>query len=576
MKFKQNSILLILLFLISIFTFYRLCRPGYFSMMDDMHVFRLQQFDQCLKDGQIPCRFIQDGGMGYGYPLFNYYSPLAYSIAEVFHFTGFSFITSLKITFALCHLIGVFGMFFFASLFWGKLGAFISAVVFLLAPYQATDSWVRGAIAESLAINIIPWVFYFLTKCINSQKNKNWKLEIENLGLIICLTALLLSHNLTSFAIAPVLIIYSLFLLFKNKNLNFKAILKLSIPVFFSLGLSSFFILPALLEKNLVTVDTMTQGYFQYIIHFATLSQLFISRFWGFGASLWGPIDDMAFSIGLIQWLLPLIVVIFLFFKKIIKKKVLLVKGGCPTVAEQVGLIFLFSLASLFFIFLTHNKSTFIWKALPFMAFYQFPWRFLSIAIFTLSFTTGSIILLINKRKLQILAVIIISITTILLNFSYFKEDIWYSNLTDNQELSSERVLAQSGAGLKDYWPKYSQNFPTSFAPNLPTVTQGEVDFIKYYKKSNYSEAYFSVSTSNATIKLPIVYFPNWELYLDNQKIDYQIDPDLGLIQFEVDQGSHHYELFFKNTKIRLVANLISLISLSLVIVLGIKSKFKK
>jgi hypothetical protein len=210
------------------------------------------------------------------------------------------------------------------------------------------------------------------------------------------------------------------------------------------------------------------------------------------------------------------------------------------------------------------------------MAYYQFPWRFLSIAIFTLSFSAGSIILLINKKKLQVLAVIIISITTILLNFSYFKEDIWYSNLTDNQELSSDRILAQSGAGLKDYWPKFSKNFPTSFAPNLPTVIQGEANFIKYYKKSNYSEAFFSVSTPKAIINLPIAYFPNWELYLDNQKIDYQIDPILGLIQFEIGQGSHHYELFLKNTKIRLIANIISLISISLVIVFGIKSKFKK
>ena len=117
MKTKQNIIILICLFLVSIITFYRLVQPGYFSMMDDMHVFRLNQFDKCLKDGQIPCRCIKDGGMGYGYPLFNYYSPLAYGVAEVFHLTGFSFINSLKIVFALCHIIGIFGMYFFASLF---------------------------------------------------------------------------------------------------------------------------------------------------------------------------------------------------------------------------------------------------------------------------------------------------------------------------------------------------------------------------------------------------------------------------------------------------------------------------
>jgi len=553
MKNKKNIIILIFLFLISFVTFYRLCRPGYPSMMDDMHVFRLQQFDQCLKDGQIPCRFIKDGGMGYGYPLFNYYSPLAYSIAELFHLIGFSLITSLKITFALCHIIGVFGMFFFASIFWGELGGFISAVIFLLAPYQATDSWVRGAIAESLAINIIPWVFYFLTKYINSNKNK--------ILLIISLTALLLSHNLTSLAIAPVLIIYSLFLLFNNKKLTFKSILNLSLPVLFSIGLSSFFILPAILEKNLVTVDTMTQGYFQYIIHFVTLNQLFISRFWGFGASLWGPIDDMAFSIGLIQWLLPLITIFFLFLQR---KKLK---------SKPIIFAILFLLISLFFIFLTHNKSTFIWKMIPIMSFYQFPWRFLSVAIFTLSFVAGSIILLINKKKLQIIAVVLISIITILLNFSYFKEDIWYSNLTDDQKLSPDEITAQSGAGLKDYWPKYGQNFPTSFAPNYPSVSENTI--ISYYSKKSNRINLTAFVKSEGKISLPLVYFPNWQLYIDGKKSDFEINKDLGLIEFNLTSGQHSIILKLKNTPIRTIANSISLVSLGLIIFISVKSKRK-
>jgi len=562
---KKKYLLPLILLLLSLLTFYRLCRSGYFSMMDDMHVFRLQQFDQCFKDSQIPCRLISDGGMGYGYPLFNYYSPLSYSIAEGFHLIGFSLINSLKITFALCHIIGIFGMYLFAGLFWGNLGGFISAVIFLFAPYQATDSWVRGAIAESLAINIIPWVFYFLTKFI-----KNLKLKIKDwILLTVSLTALLLSHNLISLAIAPILVIYSLILLIKNKKINLKSLFTLSIPVLSSLGLSAFFILPAIFEKNLVTVDTMTQDYFQYIIHFATLNQLFISRFWGYGASLWGPIDDMAFSIGIVQWLLPLIIIVFIFFKKIFKKRY-------PELVEgQTIFIFFFFIIFLFSVFLTHNKSTFIWQTLHFMAYFQFPWRFLSIAIFSASFISGSIILILNK-KIQKIALIFITTITIILNISYFKEDIWYFDLTDQQKLSTENILAQSGAGLKDYWPKYSQNFPTSFAPNLPIVIQGKVDFIKYFKKSNYSEAYYSVSTPKATINLPITYFPNWELYVDGQKTDYQIDPDLGLIQFETNQGEHNIKLYFKNTPVRKIANVISLLTLCSLVAYGIKLSITK
>lgn len=564
MKSKKNIFIIILLLGVSIFTFYRLCRPGYFSMMDDMHVFRLQQFDQCLRDGQIPCRLISDGGMGYGYPLFNYYPPLSYSIAEFFHLFGFSFINSLKITFALCHLIGILGMYFFASIFWGKIGGAISAIIFLLAPYQATDSFVRGAIAESLAINLIPWVFYFLTKFINSQKNKYL--------LILSLTALLLSHNLISLAIAPVLLVYSIIVLLINKKLSFKSIKKLSIPVISAIGLSAFFLLPAIFEKNLVTVDTMTQGYFQYIIHFATLNQLFISRFWGYGASLWGPIDDMAFSIGLIQWILPLIIIFFLFLKKIFKNKASLFKGGSFDLSKQVGLIIFFFLVFLFSLFLTHNKSTFIWNFFSFMAYFQFPWRFLSIAIFAAAFISGSIIIFI-KKKFQIITLIIITIITLILNINYFKEDIWYPNLTDSQKLSTENIIAQSGAGLNDYWPKYGQSSPSSFAPHQP-FSNSEFTVDSFTKKSNQINADFTVF-SQTNITIPVVYFPNWELYIDNQKTDFNLDPKLGLISFNLSPGNHHIFLSLNNTPIRTFANTISLSSFLFLIIFIIKSKLK-
>jgi hypothetical protein len=447
-------------------------------------------------------------------------------------------------------------MYFFASLFWGSSGAFISAIIFLLAPYQATDSFVRGAISESLAINIIPWIFYFLTNFINHKKNK--------LLLIFSLSALLLSHNLTSLAIAPVLIVYSFFILYKNKNLKFKSIINLVIPVLVSIGISSFFLLPALFEKNLITVTTMTQGYFQYIIHFATLNQLFISRFWGYGASLWGPIDDMAFSIGLIQWLLPLICIFFLFFKKIFSKK--------NNLSKQTGFIILFFLVFLFSVFLTHNKSTFIWQLFPFMAFYQFPWRFLSITIFASSFVAGSIVLLINKKR-QILTVILISIITILLNFSYFKEDIWYSNATDNNKLSTEEIIKQSGAGLKDYWPIYSQNFPDKFAPKKPIVSKNII-INNYIKKSNQISLNVTAKTKDKII-LPLVYFPNWQLFIDNQKTNFEINQDLGLIEFNVNPGNHQIVLKLFNTPIRTIANTISLISLIVAIIIGIRLKSK-
>jgi hypothetical protein len=504
-------------------------------MQDDIQVFRLQQFDQCFHDAQIPCRYIADGGMGYGYPLYNYYSPFPYIVAESFHLLGFSYIDSIKATLIIPSFVRTFGMYIFATVFFGSTGGFLATVLYTLAPYQSVNSYVRGAIGELWALSLLPLVFWSLYQ-------RKGKLSV------IFFTALLLSHNLTLIYSIPLLILFSL--ITKCHKYLFRTLL-------WSIGISAFFLLPAFFEKNLTTVNTMTQGFFSYIIHFATLKELFISNYWGYSGSMWGPIDGLSLNIGIFQFLIPTIVFIFYLFKKEVKNRFLLIVFFC---------------ISLFALFLTHNKSTFIWRSLPFMSYFQFPWRFLGLAIFCLSFIGGGLISLI-KKNLKVPVVIALIISIVALNYPLFMPDIWYSKLTDRDKLSGVELVRQSGAGLMDYWPNYSNGFPRTFAPTLPTVTEGQVDFIKYYKKSNYVESYFSVLTPKAIINLPIVYFPNWTLILDGQKHDFQIEPNLGLIQFELNSGEHHLQLYFENTPLRSFANLFSLFAFGSFIILIIREK---
>ncbi|MDD3999135.1 MAG: hypothetical protein PHR98_03500, partial [Candidatus Shapirobacteria bacterium] len=365
---------------------------------------------------------------------------------------------------------------------------------------------------------------------------------------ILFFSLLLLSHNLSLIYILPLLTIISLI------TKKFKYFLR---TLLWSGALCAFYLLPAFFEKNLTTVSTMTQGFFNYIIHFATLKQIFLSNFWGYAGTMWGPIDGLSFNIGLFHFLLPITVFIYALTLKKTKHRLLLIS---------------FFLIGLFALFLTHNKSTFLWQLFPFMAYFQFPWRFLGLALFCFSFVAGGLISLLKTNLKLPLILFLVTIITII-NLPYFREDIWYSNLTDEDKLSVSELIRQSAAGLMDYWPKYSQDFPNSYAPSSPIVLEGEVDFIKYYKNSYYSHAYFSVSTPTATVNLPIVYFPNWKLVIDGKRTDYKIDPTLGLIQLEVDKGEHNYELKFTNTPLRTFANLLSLLSLGSFIILIIREK---
>ena len=64
---KISSVYLILTIIFSIVSFYQLTRPGFFPMQDDLQAFRVEQMVKCVKDFQIPCRWIPDMGYQYGY-----------------------------------------------------------------------------------------------------------------------------------------------------------------------------------------------------------------------------------------------------------------------------------------------------------------------------------------------------------------------------------------------------------------------------------------------------------------------------------------------------------------------------
>jgi hypothetical protein len=533
---NKNFILLII-FALGLIGSYRLFRPGYFSMQDDMHIFRLEQFDQCAKDGQIPCRYIAEGGLGYGYPLFNFYSPLPYLLGETFHLVGFSFIDSIKLVFILTSLIRPIGIFLLSSIFFGTSGGLISAIIFSLAPYQAINSYVRGALAENLALALVPFIFYF-------------SIKKKYLLYALFLFFLALSHNLTLLYVAPLLFLVHLFF-YRSQFISF---LKYSL---FGFLLSAFFVLPAFFEKQYTTVSTMTQGYFYYIIHFVTLRQLFLNHNdWGFGASLWGPKDDMSFQLGYLQWLIPLAVMLYLFFH--FKSKI----------KHKIWLIFLF-LIGLFSLFLTHNKSTFIWQHIPLLPFYQFPWRFLAPATFFLSLLSGFLLTIKFFAHRRYLTIIIVLVIELFLNFSFFKEDIWFPHLTDQQKLSPANVTAQSGAGLKDYWPAYSTKFPDKFASG-PEIIAGSAQIISFSKKSNSATGKISVLSDSAFINLPVVYFPNFSLKVDGQTSPYVIDHDLGLVTLNLPSGIHSFVLTFENTPLRYIANTITLVSFIIFILLSL------
>jgi len=284
--------LLLLLQLLLLPAYSLMLRPGIFTM-HDFHVFRQQQFDKCLHLGYFPCRWAFDATKGYGQPLFNFYGQLPYWIGQIPRLLGTQIIDAAKLNFIFTLTASAVAMFFLARKFWGNTGGVVSAVFYTYAPYRAVDIWVRGALNEAYSFIWYPLILLFLDNYLEHKQKR------DLFWLIIFSTALLITHNLSMLMIAPFLAIWTL-----KKLKAIPGLIAAGLTIFL---LSAFYLLPVVFESSQVTLTQTTQDYYSYQLHWTTLKQLFVSNFWGYGGSTWGPNDTLSFSVGYLQWILPLL-----------------------------------------------------------------------------------------------------------------------------------------------------------------------------------------------------------------------------------------------------------------------------
>jgi hypothetical protein len=544
-------LLLTLLFIPAIFGF---LKPGYFPMHDDLQIFRLYELDKCVKDGQLPCRWIPDGGFGYGYPMFNFYPPLPYYPAEVMHLLGVSLFASVEVMFILSLLLSGYFMYFLAKEFFGKLGGVVAAVFYVYAPYHSVDVYVRGAMNEAWGMVWFPLILLFSYKIIKAKK----PLKKDFLGFSISIALLMLSHNVMTMIFAPVAIAWSLYWIWQKKAI--KNLKPLILGGLLALGLSAFFFIPVIIEKSSVHVESMTIGYFNYLAHFADIKQMFFSRFWGYGGSVWGPEDDMAFPLGHLHWILAGLVGLLsvLRFKKHKKERKL-----------YLNLILLLGI-SLASVFLVHSRSVWFWDNLPVLYYTQFPWRLITIPTFIFSFAVGALFIFVKNKKFQKIMAAVLIASVITWNLPFFKID-YPVYVTREEKLSGRLWELQVTGGIFDYLPKTASRPPGSAAFSVPQYQEGNGGILDLKKGTNWTNFTAVVSSSKAKLMVPLYGYPGMQVKVNGQKVDYQTDSDLGRIIIDLPKGSSSVSIKLKRTPVRYISEIVSVLSLLILLKIAYK-----
>lgn len=538
--FKNLPILLILI--LSLPAVFYLLTPGYFSMHDDIQVMRIFEMQKCLKDLQIPCRWVPDMGAGYGHPLFNFHPVLPYYFGVLFRVVNISIVDSVKYLFLISLVGSAIGMYFLTKEFFGKIAGIVSAVAILYAPYRAVQVYVRGAMNETWALMFIPVILLSLYKFTVEKK---WFWFVFS---IISISFLMLSHNLMVVVFLPFILIWSVFWAIFSKNIN--QLKWLFLIFFWGAALSSFFVIPSYFERDLAKIDFMTTGYYIYKDHFIDFNQLFFSRKFGYGPSIEGGNDDLSFQVGWPHFFIVIVSLILLVInKRIINRQTLF--GWF-----SIGLFLLG-------VFMSTIFSKGIWDVISFLKYLQFPWRYLTLIIFAEAILTGFLVFQFKGFKKRLIISMIIISSFILLNFSYFKPQIHYpytndSDLLDNQD----KFIKQSVATLGDYVPASVKYIPSDFAPVSPFSDNSPVEFKNFAKSSNkWSVVVENKTGARAKVFIPIFDFPEWDVKANGKKIHIGHEHNNGLITFFLEPGTYKIEGVLRNTPIRNIANGISLIS---------------
>ncbi len=539
---KKLSILLLLIF-ITLPTLLPFFNSKFFYTQDYIFIARLNQMSAALSDGQFPVRWAPD--LRFGEPIFNYYAPLPYYIGALIHLFGFNFLWVAKILFILSAFFSAVAMYIFASRLFGKKAGILAASLYTYAPYRAVDIYVRGSLSETWAFIFFPLIFYtsFLVSKKRTAVNVCW--------LALSLVGLFLTHNVTTLMFLPFLLIWWIYLIIKEKKISI--VLYLAAASVLAVGLSAFFLLPSFFERDFIQTKYLIVGYFNFRAHFVALQQFF-SLFWGYGSSLWGPNDGLSFQVGIVNWIiLGLAALSTIIFRK--DKKL-------------IGLLLVLGFSFLLSVSLQHNKSAFIWEAIPLMAFIQFPWRFLAISVFIVAII-GAAITPYLKQKFIFLYFILI-VLSLVSTISYFRPKEYVDDSFFDKFLNKETM--RRGVDLtKDYLPIWVQTTEVEYFDKLK-VEKGEAVILDFQKRSNLMQGSIDVK-SPSLVEVPIAYFPGWEVRANNKLIAELPPSNRGLIRFELPKGTYQIKIELKDTPIRTVGNIISVVSLLLFAILIFGSK---
>jgi len=129
-------------------------------------------------------------------------------------------------------------MYLWTAEIFGRRAGLVAAAAYVTAPYLLYNVYHRGALAEVLAMALMPAILWAITRLARTGSPQFFALTA------LLYAALPLGHNITWLIFTPVVVLYAAL----QATRNTKYILRVALSFLLGLGLSAFFWVPAILE----------------------------------------------------------------------------------------------------------------------------------------------------------------------------------------------------------------------------------------------------------------------------------------------------------------------------------------
>lgn len=488
-----------------------------------MHLARVPAYLRALEGGQILPRWASSLNYSYGMPLFNFYYHLPYLLGALFIALGTSLVQSFTLSLLVSFVFSGITMYLFASSFFAdRKKGIVASVLYQFAPFHLVDLSVRGDPGELLAMGFLPLTLYFIHRIFSTRTdNVNMVWTGISSGLLI------LSHSAVSLMYYGVIFLFILLYAPDRKRMVYALG-----GIGLGLGIAAFYWIPVLFERKYTYGDLFMKDMFRE--HFAPVWHFFVPNITNDTRLQTGGVD---ISFGLVH-------TAALFYG------VWMLTAKRGTSKNRRHSLYALMLTAGAFVLMT-PLSLPLWERMSVLRAFQFPWRFLTIPVFSLSFLAAA--LLPKGASSRIIASVIA--VTLVASVVYWRpplgfdrvDESYFRNYPMNTTYFGETDLVWS-AGQASGYPEAQFE-----------IIEGEGEIIEMVRKDTVHTATV-VAGTDIRVRDNTQYYPGWRVYAESEKIpiEFQDPGHRGLITFRIPQGTHRIRVEFGETPVRMGAEFLS------------------